>query len=214
MSDNQEWLRKWIYRKGYKGAGVSDQLRQAMRGLNPSTHLGWWRVAENAMQVIQRGDIVGLFGDFGRGKSLMGAYLALEFWCQAPIGHTFEIPPKPKMIFASQFLRQIQASWKDGAETSEKTLLDNYRNYPLVVIDEVHERGDSEWASHLLISVVKQRESRQLPTVLITNETPKQYADGPWGSVMDRIVACQGDFVCEWENLRRLVASKATGELA
>lgn len=222
MTEHQRRLRKYIYDRGYKGAGVSEQLREAIRELDPNTYDRWWAVSRLAMDVIQKGGIVGLFGAFGVGKSLMGAYLTLEYWWQLKPGdgnvlhngRNVFLPPKPKMVFASEFLRQIQASWKPEAEVSEKTLLENYRCYPLLVVDEVHERSDSEWASQLLITLVKQRESRKMPTVLITNETPKQYAEGVWGSVMDRIVAAGGDFNCTWENLRRASALKREKAMA
>ena len=111
--------------------------------------------------ILDGGGVCVLYGDRGRGKTGIAVWLAWQraLHSQSP-GH---------FLRAMQIFLRVRATFrKDAPETEEDIVLD-LQTTPLLVIDELHERSESDWENRVLTEVMNGRYESRKPTILIAN---------------------------------------------
>jgi DNA replication protein DnaC len=74
----------------------------------------------------------------------------------------------------------------------------------LLVIDELQERGESDFENHKQTHIVDARYSRELPTILIANYTREEFAASVSPSILDRIRENGIGVFFDWPSFRTL----------
>lgn len=151
--------------------------------------------AKALMPVIERGAMLVLFGDRGRGKTQIATWIACNL---AQKGRTPGYYLKAFDLFV-----EIKSTWAKGSEQSEKDVSDYYKNVAYLAVDEAHERGETDWENRTMRNILDHRYDSCLPTIIIGNwQTPEQIRESLGASIADRITETGGLVWCNWESYR------------
>jgi DNA replication protein DnaC len=156
-----------------------------------STHPKWNRIDARLKARLGDGFIIALLGPRGTGKTQLGCSL-----CQAAA----EAGRKCLYGSAMGFFLDIKESF-DGVK-SEKAVIDAYVKPAVLVLDEMQERGQSQWEDRLLTHLIDRRYSAKKDTLLLSNQSSKQFQEAMGESVVSRILQTGGIAVCDWESFR------------
>ncbi len=89
-----------------------------------------------------------------------------------------------------------------GGSGSEKAVIDAYVKPAVLVLDEMQERGQTPWEDRLLTHLIDRRYAAKKDTLLLSNQTSKQFQEAMGESVVSRILQTGGIAVCDWESFR------------
>lgn len=156
-----------------------------------SRHPKWDRIDARLKARLGDGFIIALLGPRGTGKTQLGCSL-----CQ----HAAEAGRRCLYGSAMGFFLDIKESF-DGVK-SEKAVIDAYVKPAVLVLDEMQERGQSQWEDRLLTHLIDRRYSAKKDTLLLSNQTSKQFAEAMGESVVSRILQTGGIATCDWESFR------------
>ncbi len=101
------------------------------------------------------------------------------------------------------FLHLREAMKGEGADSSERRLLGEYAGYSLLIIDEAHERGETDWEDRMLTHLIDRRYREMRTTILITNHQRGEALTSLGPSFTDRLRECGGVIECNWQSFRR-----------
>ena len=151
-----------------------------------------WRTAfAKAHQIVHNRGMVFLVGSNGPGKTRMAAELALS------VGAS-------RYRTAMRFFLEIRNSYRPNAEKGELEIIDDLAATPLLILDEMQERGETGFEDRLLTHLVDARYANQRPTVMIANLSPDQLATTLGGSIVDRWRENGAIIECNWASFRGL----------
>jgi DNA replication protein DnaC len=97
----------------------------------------------------------------------------------------------------------IKSTYTAGAEKSEKEVVSDYCEAALLVIDEVQERGETQYEDRQLTAIIDARYAADMPTILISNYTWERLASTLSPAVIDRIEENGAKLAFTWESFRR-----------
>lgn len=86
---------------------------------------------------------------------------------------------------------------------SEEDIIAGWVSPDVLVIDELHQRGETAFENNTLINLLDLRYDARKCTVLIANQTKAEFAAAMGDSVVSRIHETGDAFVCEWESFRK-----------
>jgi DNA replication protein DnaC len=156
------------------------------------------QTAANALGDLEHAPgIVALIGTRGTGKTWLACGLVLDF-CRAG--------RRAFYMNAMDYFLELRSTFDDGSKMTQAKVEEKYLRPALLVLDEVHERGDTAWEDRTLTRIVNKRYEAELATVLISNQTPEQFAERVGASIADRIHDGGGVIRCEWPSLRGATA--------
>lgn len=139
--------------------------------------------------------MVVLAGDRGRGKTQIATWLAYQ---RGQAGKRPGIYAKAFDLFSD-----VKAAWGKQAVETEVRVMDRYKNAPFLVIDEAHERGETDWENRTLRNVLDHRYDADVPTVIIGNWPNLEAIAASLGaSITDRITETGGVVWCKWDSYR------------
>ncbi len=109
-----------------------------------------------------------LCGDTGLGKTYMSQALANTIIYNA-------VDPEYSALYTTHFEmeRKLRASM-NGKGLSELDLIQKYKNYRLLIIDELGRGTISEYMMNTLEYIISERLARERRTILITNKSPEE----------------------------------------
>lgn len=140
------------------------------------------------------GSLCGLIGQRGTGKTLMAAWLSAALRQHGYMSHTF--------YFTAADLFGLMKSWYSAssgdAGHNNRLLID----VPLLVIDEMQERIESEHEDKMLTHLIDKRYGQCKPTLLIANLMPEAFARHVGASIASRIQEGGTLMVCNWASYR------------
>jgi DNA replication protein DnaC len=140
--------------------------------------------------VCHGGGTWALLGDRGTGKTqLATALLRKAAWhCTG------------RYCKALDLFRDIRATFDGG---NEREVVGRLARVGVLVIDEIHQRGQSEWERNVLANLVDRRYDGRRTTVLIGNLTVAAFAEVVGDSIVSRMVETGGALVCDWPSYRQ-----------
>lgn len=151
--------------------------------------------AESLFPLVESGAMIILFGDRGRGKTQIGTWMANKRLQAGGWAGSY--------LKAFDLFQQIKASWTKEAGFTEKDVCDGYKEACFLVIDEVHERSESDWENRSLRNILDHRYDDCLPTVVIGNwSNLEEVRNGVGASIFDRITEAGGAVHCNWSSYR------------
>lgn len=153
----------------------------------------WKAAAERITRKIGSGMLFGLLGKRGTGKTHM-ALLAAAASIHAERSALY--------VKAMDVFFAVRAAFKSETLT-ELDVLAEFLSPKLLVIDEISERGESEWEDRTLIYIIDKRYDAMLDTVLIGNLLPQEFGAAMGSSIVSRLVECGGLIECTWPSFRK-----------
>ena len=150
-----------------------------------------WLVAfDIAAEKVRKKGIVVLYGKRGGGKTRMAAELAV---CVG--GSQYRT--------AMRFFLEVRATFRRDAMRSEMDVIDELATAPLLILDEIQERGETAFEDRLLTHVIDARYAAMKPTILIANLAKSDLAESLGKSIVDRARENGKSIEFTWESYRK-----------
>jgi DNA replication protein DnaC len=177
------------------------------------------------------GGIVALLGPRGSGKTLIATAMAhnalvsrqaaLELARRNQAGREPILQPGANHarywvlgdLFAAE-KRSWQAGrsgWERSAQPFDRSPLDDAHHAGLLVLDEVQERGETEWEDRELTRLIDARYRACRSTVLVGNLKPDELAPRLGSSIVSRIHDGGSVLLCAWDSFRESTKLEAAG---
>jgi DNA replication protein DnaC len=137
-----------------------------------------------------------LTGDRGPGKTQIASLWA--FWRAQegiPFGH---------YVKHADLMSEIKTTWGASGQKTESQILGKYRKAAYLVIDEIQEKGTSDWESRIAVNIIDHRYDNMLVTILIANYSEAEVAQHVNKSILSRCRETGGHVVCDWPSYRDL----------
>lgn len=144
---------------------------------------------------LHQGGTVALIGDRGRGKTVMATWLADERRKKREDPGIY--------ARAHDFFSAIRGTWGRKEGMSEDEVMEHFRETPFLVLDEIQERGASDWENRTLVNVLDHRHAALLSTLILGNLSMQEMTVNLGASVVDRIKQTGYVVTCDWEALRK-----------
>ena len=152
-----------------------------------------WRDKYNALCALmfeRQGAMVGIIGPRGTGKTQMGVDAA-QLWM-------YKAQRRARYIRAFDLFAAIKATYNGGDQAAVSVL----KTVPMLVIDEMQVRSDSEWENATLTNILDRRYASKLITLLIANLTHDEFIRNVGASVYSRIIETGKIIETKWESFR------------
>jgi chromosomal replication initiation ATPase DnaA len=172
----------------YKDAGLLGNP-----GARPTDNPGYCAANVALQGLATTSGIVGLIGGRGTGKTWLSCGLVLDFCREGR---------RAVYTNAFDYFLELRSTFDDGSKMTQERVEAKYVRPALLVLDELHERGDTAWEDRTLTRIVNKRYENNLATVLISNQTPEEFVARVGPSIADRIHDGGGVILCEWASLR------------
>lgn len=140
------------------------------------------------------GSTVLIHGPRGRGKTQMACDVAFYVRNHMRLNALY--------IEAADLFRQIRATFGDKKTDTEEAVLARMTAPTLLVIDEAHVRGQTQFENDVLTTIVNKRYAALRETFLVTNETPAEAEKSLGPSIWSRMQECGGLVEVAWTNYR------------
>lgn len=176
----------------------------------------WADACRQVNGLLGTGCIAALVGPRGTGKTRMAVSLArqvivaeLERPARPVSDEDAKHPPeggwrteKPVVYAkAMTMFMGIREAYKSEGPT-ESEVIAAYASPRLLIIDEIQERGNSEWEDRILVHLVDTRYDAMKDTVLIGNLMPETLAASLGMSIVSRIREVGTVIECAWGSFR------------
>lgn len=128
------------------------------------------------MAALQRGAFRTLImlGSAGTGKTHLALGLVREMY------GTYRL--------ASAIVEEIRLAKSFSSRVTEAEILDFYGRAPLLVIDEIGRAINAADEQYMIYQVINERYNRRMPTVLISNQTKRDFLNYVGTAAADRLV--------------------------
>jgi DNA replication protein DnaC len=161
----------------------------------------WQLSYAKVLAAANGGGISVLVGNRGTGKTQLAAEVVRERFHNSA-----------RYTTAMGLFLRLRASYRASKGESEKDIVDELSNAPLLILDEIQERGESEWEDRILTHLLDRRYSAIKPTILIANLRPEQIAAHLGPSIVDRTLETGGIIEIKGPSHRQNANCPDTGE--
>ena len=159
----------------------------------PAWSGGWGETARKIAFRLGTGQTVALLGPRGPGKTQMGVAI-IRTACARGMGARY--------ARAMDVFMAVRATYSHPEKT-EREVVDYFCEPRLLVIDEMHERGNTAWERQMLTHIVDKRHADLLDTVLVGNQREDGFIEAVGSSVAERIRERGGIIDCDWGSFRQ-----------
>lgn len=160
----------------------------------PAVGDGWQAHYRQGLTTVDSGGIVVMYGAHGTGKTRMAWEIARKCTPQDAhvaipgIGWRAGMKDRPAIYTTAVGLfLEIRDTFRADSECSEMQVVKKYTDAGLLVIDEVQERGETDFENKKLTTIIDARYAYERPTILITNYSREKLAATLSPAVLDRI---------------------------
>lgn len=159
----------------------------------------WFGAHNNVLKHLGRGLLCALIGPRGTGKTQL-AVEAIRWMTQSLVRSA-------RYAKAFDIFLDIRATYAPQSERSERDVVRAYREPALLVLDEIHVRGEKPWEDVVLTNIIDKRYDAELDTIIISNQTRDEVKASLGPSICDRLRECGGIIECEWQSFRRAASA-------
>lgn len=177
------------------------------RNATPCSGDDWHSHYAVARDYVNQGGIILLYGGHGTGKTRMAYELACDKETNPPgascnvRGVTKEFPAI--YTTAVGMFMDIRETYNHCADKSEKQVISELSESALLVIDEVQERGETDFEDRKLTQIIDARYMHGKPTILISNYSREDFAKTLSKAVLDRIRENGVGLYFNWASYRK-----------
>ena len=162
-----------------------------LEALDSAEQSGPWADAlAKAWASVDKGNGVLLAGSRGRGKTQIAAACGVRM---------AEGLKPVRYVNASQLYRDCREGMHQGNETK---VLNRLRSVALLIIDECHVRGETDYEDRTLTELVNDRYGAMKPTILITNQNKAEASKSLGASIVSRLHESGLVIETNWKSFR------------
>jgi DNA replication protein DnaC len=140
------------------------------------------------------GSLIALLGTRGPGKTQLAV---------AAMFLVTEQLRAAKYATAMEVFLAVKKAYKKDSPFTEEQVCNEFIKPSLLVIDEVHERGETPWEDRILTHIIDRRYRDEKDTILIANQLKEEFVKTMGVSVVTRLNETGGFLVCDWESFRQ-----------
>lgn len=155
-----------------KSTGVPDRYREPWARPANKT---WGDRFENLMNILKTGGTVAMAGTRGTGKTRLACEALRDGARRSGCYST-----------AMGIFLEIRESFKSNGP-SELEIVTGLSESSLLIIDEIQERGNTEWEDRLLTHILDLRYGAMRPTIIIGNLTAEALLESLGSSITSRL---------------------------
>jgi DNA replication protein DnaC len=166
------------------------------------TNTAWLAAHGMLREKMRKGDgfLYALLGKRGRGKTQLAVSL-VRLVCNGAGIDTTRQPAR--YVKALEMFGLIRSTYGAKATMTEAALMEQFRAYDLLVIDECHQRAGSDFEQNTLVSLLDRRYDAKKCTLLIANQSPDEFSESIGSSVVSRMYETGGCLCCDtWPEYR------------
>lgn len=152
----------------------------------------WGEKFNCVMALLGKGSLIALTGPRGTGKTQMAVQASIK-WCLQE--HSILYTTAMDVFIA------IKESYRPNGP-SESEQLRRFRVPSLLVIDEAHVRGETDWENNMLTHLVDSRYMNGRDTIIISNQMRASFRDSVGESIYSRLIETGGVIECNWKSFR------------
>jgi DNA replication protein DnaC len=149
--------------------------------------------------------MVCLLGQRGTGKTQMACEIARAF-----IARRVEVGKEEDFsvlyVRAMELFGALRGAFRKGSDQTEMDVMARFRKVPLLIIDEIQERGETEFEDRMLVLLLDQRYGDMKPTLILSNLARAELAASLGKSVVSRIQEVGTVIECNWKSYRNKAA--------
>jgi len=169
----------------------------------------WWGHYRLALTTIDSGGIVVMYGTNGTGKTRMAYELAKKcvpkdsHLSVGGMGWNSGKKERPAIYTtAVNLFMEIKDTFRPDSEQSELSLVKKYTDAGLLVLDEIQEKGSTQFEDRKITQIVDSRYMHERPTILIANYSRNEFAESLSPAILDRIRENGCGLYFDWESYR------------
>ena len=169
----------------------------------------WWGHYRLALTTIDSGGIVVMYGTNGTGKTRMAYELAKKcvpkdtHYSIGGMGWNAGKKERPAIYTtAVNLFMEIKDTFRPDSEQSELSLVKKYTDAGLLVLDEIQEKGSTQFEDRKITQIVDSRYMHERPTILIANYSRNEFAESLSPAILDRIRENGCGLYFDWESYR------------
>jgi DNA replication protein DnaC len=174
--------------KLFTASGVPERHAKAKEFIGD----GWIAKRDVVLSRLGSGSIIGLIGSRGTGKTQI-AVQAVRETCRKTHGARY--------VKALDVFLAIRATYNSERQT-EREVVKEFVQPSLLVIDEIHVRGDRPWEDMVLTHIIDKRYDAMRDTIIISNQEEPRFLESLGPSIVDRMHECGGVIECHWPSFR------------
>ena len=163
---------------------------------NASPAIGddWMAHYRQGLATVDSGGIVVMYGAHGTGKTRMAWEIARKatpqdsHYATGGLGWNAGRKERPAIYTTAVGLfLEIRDTFRQDSEFSEMQVVKKYTDAGLLVIDEVQEKGSTQFEDRKITQIIDARYMHERPTILIANYNKREFADSLSPATLDRI---------------------------
>jgi len=158
---------------------------------------GWGEVCDAVVSQVGSGFFMALVGIRGSGKTQIAVEAVRT--CAETGWRCFFCTP-------TRFFLDLKATYgdrgKDGGLT-EADVVERYARWPLLVVDEIGQRGETDWEDRVLFEMLNRRYNGDVDTLLLGNDGRAKLEENLGPSLVSRMRERGGVVACKWPSFRR-----------
>lgn len=155
--------------------------------------IAWKATADRIKSKLGSGILVCLIGIRGPGKTQMAV--------EAMFATTDQLR-SALYCTAMEIFMAVKTTYGPDAKKSEVDALAKFSKPSLLIIDEAHERGETNWEDRILTHIIDARYRAMKDTILIANLEKSECEKSLGKSVVTRLNETGGFIPCEWMSFR------------
>jgi len=160
----------------------------------------WHDKCETIACALNDGALLVLVGKRGTGKTQMVVDASKRFLKSREVGSE---APEIMYTKAIEVFVELRGSYRDDSSLSEQAIIKNYCRPQVLIIDEMHERGESSWEDRILTHIIDTRYGGMKDTILISNQKINEFKEQLGPSIMSRLTETGGMIDCDWDSFRK-----------
>ena len=151
-----------------------------------------------------RGRLFALVGERGVGKTRLAVSLVVQVCIDETFGANDATPGRNFAMLRSvmEFFFDLREAYGDNAPEREASVLRRYCEPDILVLDDMQDRGETQWEQRTLALLIDKRYRDRKDTILIANIDPAKFEAHIGAAISDRIRECGGVIECDWESFR------------
>lgn len=153
----------------------------------------WGQELERIKTRVQCGIMCALVGGRGPGKTQMAATLAIECAGQGITS---------LYCTATEMLMAFKSAYKSESKETEESVMLRFKRPTLLIVDEMDKRAATDWEQRLIFELLDRRYRDMRSTIIISNQTAREFADSIGPSLASRMTEAGGIIECTWQSFR------------
>ena len=176
----------------YSKCGLVKEMRRINMAIYQK-HKQWAQKWEALMDVVDARGIVAILGNRGSGKTAMAVAAMKDQMNQGIDSYYCKL---------ADFFIDIKDSF-DRPDVTQRSVIERYASPQVLVVDEAHNRSESQWENTLFTHLVDVRYDAKRTTIMISNQKRDEFRKSVGASIYDRLCETGGVIECGWGSFRK-----------